>query len=139
MTVISSSGLSALPVELPAEPPGAVVDLFNALEVAGCDELFCWAVAGGEEFALAAVPAFGSDAGAAGDCAGVVDWPLPDAGGADCGGGNFVADGAVGSCCSVEFWAASPHGSATNKTIITQVFIRNSIIAACGAGRVVRD
>src|SRR5450759_285907 len=132
MTVISSSGLPALPVELSAEPPGAVVDLFNALEVAGCAGLFCWAVAGGEERGLAALPALGFAAGVAGDCAGVVDWPLLDGGGADCCGGNFVADGAVGSCCSVGFWAASPHGSAANKTIITQVFIRNSIIAACG-------
>src|ERR1035437_10097162 len=133
MTVISSSGLPALPVELSADPPGAVVDLFNALEVAGCEGLFGWAVAGGGEFGLAAALALGSEAGAAGDCAGVVDWPLADGGGADCCGGNFVADGAVGSCCSVEFCAASPHGSAASKTRITQVFIRNSIIAACGA------
>src|ERR1035438_1297484 len=131
MTVISSSGLPALPVELSAAPPGAVVDLFSALEVAGCEGLFGWAIAGGEEFALAAVPAFGFDAGVAGVCAGVVDWLLPDGGGADCCGGNFVADGAVGSCCSGEFWAASPHGSAASKTRITQVFIRSSIIAAC--------
>jgi hypothetical protein len=114
---------------LSAAPPGAVVDLFSALEVAGCEELFGWAVAGGGEFALTGVPALGS---AAGVCAGVVDWALPDGGGTDCCGGNFVADGAVGSCCSGEFWAASPHGSAASKTRITQVFIRNFIIAACG-------
>src|ERR1039457_4393778 len=73
MTVISSSGLPALPVELSADPPGAVVDLFNALEVAGCEGLFGWAVAGGGEFGLAAALAFGFDAGVAGVCAGVVD------------------------------------------------------------------
>lgn len=74
----------------------------------------------------------------AGDCVGVPDWPVPeDGGGADCWGGNFVADGAVGSCCCVESWAASPHGSAANKTRINQVFIRNSIIAVGRVGRMV--
>src|ERR1035437_163427 len=130
MTVRFSSGLSPLPMERSADSPGAVVGLFNAPEVAGCEELFCWAVVCGEKFGLAAVGALGSEAGAGG-CAGALEWPASeDGGGADCWGGNFVADGAVGSCCRVEFWAASPHGNAASKPRINQVFIRSFIIAA---------
>src|ERR1019366_908480 len=139
MTVRVSSGLSALPVERSAVPAGAVVDLLNAPEAAGCEGLFDWAVACAEGLGSAA-GALGSEAGAAGagGCAGALDWLAPDdGGGADCWGGNFVADGAVGSCCSVGFWAASPHGSTANKPRINQVFIRNFIIAAEEVGHVI--
>jgi hypothetical protein len=135
MTVSSSSGLAALPAEPAAAPPGVVVELFDAVEVAGRAGIFCWVAADGGELELAAVPAFGSAAGTAGgDCAGVVGG-FSAGGGADCCGGNFVADGAVGNCCSVGFWAASPHGSAVSKTRITQVLIRCFIISVSRFGR----
>src|SRR5664280_2286655 len=123
MTVRVSSGLSLFAVERSAD---AVPDLSDAPEVDGCEEAVGGAVTCDEELGSAGVGAAG-----AGDCAGVLDWLVPEGGGgADCWGGNFVADGAVGSCCCVEFWAASPHGSAASKTRINQVFIRSSIIAA---------
>src|SRR5664280_3131866 len=123
MTVRVSSGLSLFAVERSAD---AVHDLSDAPEVDGCEEAVGGAVTCDEELGSAGVGAAG-----AGDCAGVLDWLVPEGGGgADCWGGDFVADGAVGSCCSVEFWAASPHGSAASKTRINQVFIRSSIIAA---------
>src|ERR1019366_6641985 len=127
MTVRVSSGLSPFAVERSAD---AVPDLSDAPEVAGCEEPVCLTVPCGEGLGSAGVGALGAEAGAA-DCAGVLDWLVPEGGGgADCWGGNFVADGAVGSCCCVGFWAASPHASAPSKTRINQVFIRSSIIAA---------
>src|ERR1019366_6665114 len=79
MTVRVSSGLSLFAVERSAD---AVPDLSDAPEVDGCEEA----------------------GGGAGDCAGVLGWLVREGGGgADCGGGNFVADGAVGNCCCVGF------------------------------------
>src|SRR5664280_2677332 len=77
----------------------AVPDLSDAPEVDGCEEAVGGAVTCDEELGSAGVGAAG-----AGGCAGVLDWLVPEGGGgADCWGGNFVGDGAVGSCCSVEF------------------------------------